>query len=192
METTDLDPRDFESRDAADKSVYVKFYMHPVRDDGKSEAEGRPIYNDREYLEIRTPGQQNNIIRRPVCDMDRQRFRKAYAMFKEGNEEQMIGTPLTEVGWLTRSQVEELAYVRIRTLEHLAAVGDDVCARMAGLLKLKQHAQKIIEETKGQAPIIELQKQMDELKNLVETQAATIRDQSQIIQRLQTDQSAKK
>ncbi len=174
-------PADFESREAADRSVYVKFYITPVHDEAASAAEGRPMYRDREYVEIRTPGQQNNVIQRPVTDMDRQRFRQAYRKFKEGEEEQVIGTPLSEVPWITRSQVEELAHIRVRTLEHLAALDDSVCSRFAGLYSLKQKAQKAMEKAISDAPISALQAQIDELKNLAETQAQTIKDQSEII-----------
>ena len=174
-------PADFESREAADRSVYVKFYITPVHDEAASAAEGRPMYRDREYVEIRTPGQQNNVIQRPVTDMDRQRFRQAYRKFKEGEEEQVIGTPLSEVPWITRSQVEELAHIRVRTLEHLAALDDSVCSRFAGLYGLKQKAQKAMEKAISDAPISALQAQIDELKNLAETQAQTIKDQSEII-----------
>lgn len=181
----------FESRTAGDSNVYVKFYMHPRHDEDASAREGRPIYKEVEYIEIRTPGQQSNIVKRPVSDMDRARFRQHYRMFKEGSEEQLVGTPLTEVPWLTRSQVEELAYERIRTLEALANVSDSACNRMAGLYTLKQRAQKVVEQAANQAPILDLQKQIDELKNLVETQQSTIKDQSDVIAGLRSAKTSK-
>ena len=130
MQTADFDVEHFEHRNAGDKQVYVRFYIKPVEDAAATAEQGRPIYKDREYVEIRSPGNATNVVVRPVTDMDRQRFAGAYGLFKKGETEQVIGTPLTETPWLTRSQVEELAYLRIRTLEQLAGVGDDVCTRM--------------------------------------------------------------
>lgn len=186
----DENPADFESRTAADKNVYVKFYVRPVRDDAASDEAGRPIYNDREYVEIRTPGQQNNVIQRPVTDMDRQRFRQAYRAFKDGAEEQTIGTPLTEQAWITRSQVEELAHLRVRTVEHLATLDDAVCSRYAGMYKLKQKAAQVIAESEKNAPFAKMQTEYEELKNAHAAMMRTVEEQSAIIKQLQRAQTA--
>lgn len=190
MYQDDFNPADFETREAADKNVYVKFYIKPVQNEAKSAEEGRPIFDDREYIEIRTPGQQNNVVQRPVSDMDRKRFHRAYQLFKAGEVEQVVGTPLMEMPWITRSQVEELVHLRIRTVEALAELGDDVCSRFAGLYKLKQTAQRYVQHAKNNAPLIKFQEQLDELKNQCETYQRTIEEQSQIIQKLQQDLAA--
>lgn len=189
---SDFDPQDFETREAADKSVYVKFHIKPVIDDVESDKAGRPVYKDREYVEIRTPGQQNNIINRPVTDMDRQRFRQQYQAFKAGSEEQLIGTPLTEVAWVTRSQVEEMAFLRIRTVEQLASLGDDVCGKYAGMYKLKQKAQQVIAEGEKNAPFAVLQAQHEQAMADLATLRQTVQEQSEIIRKMQADATAKK
>jgi hypothetical protein len=184
-EQADFDVSDFDSRNAGDKSVFVKFYIRPFQDEAKSVEEGRPIFKDKEYVEIRTPGNQTNIIQRPVTDMDKQRFRGAYAAFKAGDAEQIIGTPLTETPWITRSQAEELAYLRIRTLEQLANVGDDVCTRIPGMFKLKQRAQAALERAEKTAPFIAMQAENEAMKNRLDAMEATIADQAAIIKRLE-------
>lgn len=180
MQQFEHDVEDFEDREKG--KVFVKFYTRPVQDEAESDKQGRPIYNEVEYLEIRAPGNATNIVQRPVTDMDKRRFRRQYEMFKEGNEEQLVGTPLTEVTWVTRSQAEELSYLRIRTLEQLAEVGDDVCTRIPGLFKLKQRAQTTVETATKNAPILELTAKLESLANenatlkkAVEEQAATIK-----------------
>jgi len=187
----DFDVEDFEHRNAGDKSVYVKFYVRPFLDEAESAKEGRPIYKDRDYVEIRTPGNQTNIVQRPVTDMDKQRFRASYAAFKAGDTGQVIGTPLAETPWITRSQVEELAYLRIRTLEQLANVGDDVCTRIPGLFKLKQRAQAAIERAEKSAPFIAMQKENDDLRNKLTALEHALADQAETLKRLEADRSAK-
>lgn len=187
MFNDDLNVRDFESREAADKSVFVKFYTKPVQNEAKSATEGRPIFDEKEYVEIRTPGDQNNVIQRPVCDMDRQRFGSAYRQFKAGIQDQLVGTPLSEMPWLTRAQAEELSYLRVRTVEALAELNDGVCGRHAGLYKLKQTAQAYLKRAGDQAPFAEMQKQMDEMREKLEAAEATIADQSRIIKNLKAD-----
>lgn len=176
MEMVEYDVNDFNERYAGDKSVYAKFYTMPVKDESASAKEGRPIFRDREYIEIRASGNQNNIINRPADNLDRQRFSRQYDLFKKGCDEQMVGTPLTEVTWLTRSQVEELAYVRIRTLEQLANVNDETCQRMVGLRDLKNKAEKFLEASEKAAPITALQEENATLKGQVEALAAQMKE----------------
>lgn len=190
-EVYDVDHRDFESREAADNSVYVKFYTKPVMNEAKSDEAGRPIYDEREYVEIRTPGQQNNVVQRPVTDMDRQRFRKAYSKFKEGFEEQLVGTPLSEVSWLTRAQVEELFHLRVRTVEHLAELNDSVCSKYSGMYKLKQRAKQVIEEGTKNAPFAKLQSENEKMAAELTALRQTVEEQSAIIRTMQAKKSDK-
>lgn len=190
--SAEFDVNDFNSREAADKSVYVKFYVRPKENEAKSNEAGRPIYDDTEYVEIRTPGNATNVVNRPVTDMDRRRFAQQYAAFKAGETEQTVGTPLAEAPWITRSQVEELAYLRIRTLEQLANVGDDVCTRIPGLFKLKQRAQAMAEAAAKQAPFTQMQAENEELRNNLESLKKTVAEQAAQIQNLMGEKAAQK
>lgn len=188
METAEYDFNDFNERYAADKSVYAKFYTMPVKDEQASAQAGRAIYKDREYIEIRAAGNQNNIINRPAAAMDRQRFHRQYELYKQGNDEQLIGTPLGEVTWLTRSQVEELAYVRIRTVEQLASINDDTCQRMAGLHDLKRKAAALLESAAKVAPLTALQAENDQLKGQVEALSNQLKEITAQLKKLNKDE----
>ena len=193
MQQADFDVSDFNSREAGDKSVYVKFYIRPVINDTESDAAGRPIYHDKEYIEIRTPGNTTNVIQRPVTDMDKKRFQAAYREFKAGAEEQTGGgTPLTEAPWITRSQVEELSYLRIRTLEQLSQVGDDVCTRIPGLHKLKERAKAMVAHAEKQAPFLVIQRDNEEMRNRMEAMEKTIAEQAELIKSLKAPDTTAK
>lgn len=185
---TDFDVKVFERREADDKNVFVHFYLHPVKDEEKSNEEGRPIFREVEFIEIRTPGSQTNIIRRPVRREERERFPQQYRRFKEGMEDQQIGTPLTEVPWITKSQVEELSFFRLRTVEHLATATDEVCSRFAGLYQLKQKAQAYLARAKEEAPMVAIAKIKEDLEAKIAAQEQTIKDQSALIQKLKESQ----
>jgi hypothetical protein len=158
------DVTDFENRYAGDKGVHARFYMFPQKNEAKSASAGRPIFEDTEFVEIFAAGNSTNIVRRPARAMDKDRFRRQYEAFKAGTEDQLQGTPLHEVPWITRSQVEELAYLRIRTLEQLANVSDAACGKHVGLYDLKSKATKALAAAEGAAPITELTKENEELK----------------------------
>lgn len=160
----DFDVKDFEDRYAGDKGVYSRFFLRPIKNDHKSAEAGRPIFEDREYVEIQASGNSTNVVIRPVTDMDRQRFARAYTLFKSGNDEQVVGTRLTEVPWMTRSQCEELAYLKVLTVEQLSAVNDQMCINIPGMHELKRRAKAYLEKAEGQAPLTALQSENQELK----------------------------
>lgn len=171
-EVADFDTKDFENPDDT-KGVYPRFYVVPKQDEAKSVEAGRPIFTDREYVEIFCVGNENNIVRRPVTDIDRRRFRSAYALFKAGDTEQLVGTPLTEIPWLTRSQVEEFAYLKIKTVEALAELNDAVCTNNPGTFELKRKAGAWLQKAKEAAPFTALHKENEDLrKRLAALEAA--------------------
>jgi len=164
MPQFDDDVNDFENRYAGDKGVHARFYIFPQKNEAKSASAGRPIFEDTEFVEIFASGNSSNIVRRPARQMDKERFRRQYEAFKAGHEDQVQGTLLHEVPWITRSQVEELAYLRIRTLEQLANVSDAACGKHVGLYDLKSKAQKALAAAEGAAPLTELAKENEDLK----------------------------
>lgn len=164
------DVTDFENRYAGDKGVHARFYMHPQQDEQKSAAAGRPIFEETEFVEIIAAGNQTSIIRRPARQMDKQRFQRQYEAFKAGHGDSDYGTILSEVPWITRSQVEELSYLRIRTLEQLANVSDSECGKHVGLYELKSKAQKALAAAEGAAPLTELEQENKALKKTLDDQ----------------------
>jgi hypothetical protein len=116
-----------------------------------------------EYVEILAAGNANNIIRKPASDVERYRFRQQYDMFKKGDDEQLTGTPLGEVPWITRSQVEELNYRKVRTLEQLAELNDQAC-NIPGMYELKRKAGAWLKKAQEAAPFTSMQAEMDALR----------------------------
>ena len=159
----DFDVSDFDPQNN-DKGVYARFYMDAVQDAAASVAEGRPMFKDVEFIEIIAPGNANNIVIRPARPTDIQRFRRSYHIFKEGLTEALDGTPLAEIPWLTRSQVEEMAAIKIRTIEQLADLADSACVASAGMFTLKRKAQAWIEKATEAAPFTKLNAENEELR----------------------------
>ena len=159
----DFDVEDFEDRHRSDAKAFVRFFIHPTE---IGIVDGLMKYKDVEMCEIIVPGNQTNRPVKKVNDIVKRRFGQQYRKWKEsGHAELMVeGTMLSQVTWLTRSQVEELAYMHVRTLEQLAVLGDDVCARYPGMYDLKKKASAFIKKAKQAAPILDLQKQLDQEK----------------------------
>lgn len=164
-EAVDYDVKDFEDPNAR-KGVYARFYLVPKQNEAKSAEQGMPVFEDKEYIELIAAGNSTNIIRRPVYEQDKRMYREEYKLFKEGDSEQIVGTRLSEVPWITRSQVEELMYRKVRTLEGLAEVSDHEC-NVPGMLELRRKAQAWLQTAKEAAPFTAMQAEMEEMRKTI-------------------------
>lgn len=164
----DYDISDFDGRYRADRGVNAQFFTLPMQDHAATAEQGRPIFKDTEFVKIIAAGNANNIVERKATDEDRQRFRRQYELYRQGKDDQLVGTPLTEVAWLTRSQVAELAHFHVRTLENLAGMDDSMCSRHAGLYDLKQRANAALAAAGDMAPVTKLQEENAKLAEQVE------------------------
>lgn len=152
-----------------DRNIFVRFFTAPLKHPAKSQEEGREVYVDTEYIEMRVAGDNKNVVIRQVFPMDIQRFPNHYAKFKQGQEAQVIGTPLSEMPFLSASKVKEYEYFHVRTVEQLAGVADgsDVAGKMMGFQADKQRAQAFLQASKGMAPINDLTKKLEESNDTV-------------------------
>jgi hypothetical protein len=144
--------------------LHIRFYMATKKNEAASAEAGRLICEDKEYIEILAPGNANNIIRRPVVKEDKFNYRDQYERFKAGDAEQIIGTPLAEVAWIARSQVEELLYLKVRTLEQLAEVSDQFCSGIPGMYELKRKAAAYVNGEKDDSRFTQMHAEMEAMR----------------------------
>lgn len=137
----------------ADASLFVKFYPHWVKNDVKSLEEGRLVADSVDFIEIRVPGDRNNIVVRPVTDADKQRFAPQWANYQNASASIGDGTPLDQWPIINSALVEELKYLGFYTVEHVANASDAAAQKMPGLYTLKQRAQAFIAAAKETAPL---------------------------------------
>jgi hypothetical protein len=166
MQTIDYDYTIHQRPGAGDENLLVKFYFDAVKDDMATAKEGRPIFKEMEMVDIRIPGSRDNIVVRPVREKDKQRFPRHYAAFKQRMEssEKLVGTPLDQWPLLTKSQVEELKFFNIRTVEHLAGAPDSTGQKFMGFNSMKQKAADFIKAASAAAPLAQMREELDALK----------------------------
>lgn len=129
-------------------NLLVKFFVRPRLDQAKTEAEGRPIYRDVDYIDIRIPGSSDNVVR-PATPMDKERFPRHYAAFRNRTSQEGVeGTLLSEWPMINRSQAEELAFFGVKTVEQLASMSDANGQQMRmGFMGLKRKAQEWLDKS---------------------------------------------
>ncbi len=146
------------------EELRVEFSLVPKKNDEKSLAAGRPIFDDVEYVRIPVPGDKHNTPHKPVGEKERERFRRQYDAWKTNPGEKLEGTPLAEWAGVTRSEVEELAYFHVRTVEQLAGLSDGNAKNVGTVLALRQKAQDFIAKAKEDAPLAQMRALLDEEK----------------------------
>lgn len=158
METADFDYKDFETGQQAqgDATLLVKFYLKSTPDAAKSAAEGRPMFKEVEYVDIKIPGSRTGGACRPARQKDLERFPRHYAAFKNRIEEPNDGTPLAEWPAISRSQADELAFFNVKTVEQLAEMSDTNAGQFMGMNALREKAKAWLAKAAEGAPALAL------------------------------------
>ena len=145
MQTADFNHNDFTNTAEADKNLMVRFFYKNVQNKMESQKQGRPIFKEKTYIEIRIAGQRDAQACRPVTHSDMQRFPKHFEAFTDRMEPPTEGIPLLEWPLITRSQAEELSFLHIKTVEQLATVKDGNMQNFMGGYALREKAVKWLE-----------------------------------------------
>lgn len=116
-----------------DNHLVVTFSMEEFKNELKTREAGRAIYEDREMVHIRIPGDKQLTIDAPAgsyCTMGdgtkttySDRFPEDYDRWKQGQGAALIGTPLKHAPFLSKAEVSNLAGANVFTIEQLAEMG---------------------------------------------------------------------
>jgi len=146
MQTADFNPDDFSNQSEADKQLLVRFMYKPVENRQATREQGVAVVEEMAFVEVRIPGQRNPCVMRRATLEDKRRFAPQYEAFQKRVEMPSEGTPLAEWPVVTRSQVEELAFFSIKTVEQLASVSDTNISKRMGGYGLREKAVKWLEQ----------------------------------------------
>jgi len=170
-------PEDFAPGKGDDK-LHVVFRNDILLNEGKSEKEGRPIFDDVDWVKIFIPGDKTSVLDRPASAVDKARFAIQYARYKQGlkEEEQITGTHLKEWPTISRSQTEELKFFNVFTVEQLAEINDAVKVRMGpGITKLQQQARIWLDKAVKTAEVAKASQKIDDQAARIDTLEQTVR-----------------
>lgn len=153
----------------ADKKLLVIFYRGTEKSEYKSAEAGRPIFDEFDYVKILTPGSKDTFTGDATLAMQ-ERFPQQWARYKAGQSQEMSGTPLNNLAWLSMAQIAEFNAVGCHTVEHLVGMPDVLSQKFMGHHAIKQKAQQYLDAAASAAPLskmqAELQKRDDEIAEL--------------------------
>lgn len=129
--------------DAGDtRHLHITFMIEPVHNVAKSRAEGRPIFDEQEMVEIKFVGDPKKVLVAPAHDKFTrdgqtgewisyaQAYHRHYEAFKTGEAAKGEGTPISELTFITASKRAELKALHIHTAEALAGLEGANLARL--------------------------------------------------------------
>lgn len=142
--------------------VNTRFYTRSVQDQSASDAAGRPVFKDVVYLLKEVPGDRFNRPDRPMRESDKREFPEQWKRFEEGLSQKHEGLPLAEWPQISRSQVEELTYFRVYTVEELARLPDAAQGQMGVLFLLRDKARSYLDRAAGDAQEAQLRAEKEQ------------------------------
>jgi len=146
-----LDETSFDNRFAMDDKLFVVFSMKAIKNGGKSDLEGRPIYDDVPHIRIHVPGDKNSVIEAPVTEEDKVRFASRWEKFQKNMQQSPEGTPLEMWPQLSISQVYEFKALGVMTVEQLAGMSDAHASKFMGGNELRRRADTFLKVAKDTA-----------------------------------------
>ena len=157
------------SQQAKETGIIPEFSIRAVQNMFKSNEEGRPIYDEIEWINIRVAGDRNMEVSRKVNETDKIRFAAYYTAFQAGEKMSVSGTPLEHWPAISRGQVAELKHLNIATVEALAQISDQGIANIGmGGREMVVKAQAYLEAAKTTAIPQHLAAENERMKNDME------------------------
>lgn len=142
--------------------LHVEFFVEATENKRKSREQGRPIFEDAEFVRIKIAGDPKNTLVAPAHSSngrDRetgeevtyaQRFPEHYRYFKDNLGVRVDGLPIEEMPWLTASKRAELKALNIHTVEALASLDGALLQRIGiGARELKNQAMAWLDKAAG-------------------------------------------
>jgi hypothetical protein len=158
-----------------DEKLHVFFFTEAKQNMIKSAEAGRPIFDEVEMIRIFTPGSKDVLTNR-LNEVYKRRFQSRYESWKTKKSQEIKGTPLDQVPFLTITQIAELKAYNVLTLEMLADLPDSAAHNFLGAQQLKQRAQAYLAAAKDAAPITALQAALEERDSKIEVLTGQVAD----------------
>lgn len=160
-----------------DDGLFVQFFAQAVHLEWQSKQDGRPIYEQRDFVRVIQPGERDKM-EREVREDDKHRWPRQWAAYQAQQQQVPDGTPIEVLFPGAPHEVAMLKALHVHTVEMLASMSEagigrlglggrtkvdrakkflDAAASMAGANKLQAELEQ------AQAEIGALKAQMEQL-----------------------------
>ena len=117
----------------ADSRLQVRFYKRAIKQEDASNEAGRPIYKEFDFVHICVAGDSLTEIDTYALANHKARFPIQWANYMNrvgADDQEVVGTPVSEWPLVSKSQAEELRAMKFHTVEAIAGASDQQLQRM--------------------------------------------------------------
>ena len=166
-----------------DAVMIARFYKKAVRNNFETNKQGRPIFEDKIYIEYYPAGQRLLIMDVPAAEHHKMRFATQWAYYQstQKGDKANVGTPLEQWPILSPADVENLRGMQFQTIDQIAGCSDQqlqaIGMGVAGMAPhvFRARAQAYLNAAQDTAlpqhqaaELVEMKKQLAEMKALLE------------------------
>lgn len=158
----------------SDAGLIVRFFKQAVANPAKSDLEGKPVFEDRDFVQIVTPGGKSDLTRevikhqREEIPPDTTRWHNQWQAYLNQQQQVHDGVPLEN--WpaiaYAPAAIKGFKVAEVYTVEQLANFPDSALGSIPVMdgRKWRDLAIKFVEQARGGAPITALKAENDTLK----------------------------
>lgn len=160
---------DFSFTQAQQKEArnYAKFYSQWVRNNFKSQQEGKEVGENQDFIMIVSPGQPKSEVRRKATEADKSLYAAEWRAYQEGVEQRAAGIPIEMLPGLPSGMAASLNALYIYTIEQMANLPDIALQKVGmGGNEIRQKAQAYL--TKSTGEVVSLRKQLAEAQATID------------------------
>ena len=153
----------------------VFFHAVQVRNNFKSDAEKRPIFEERIFIKKLVPGDSTLIVDRPMREQDMEDFPIEWARFEQKKEQKVAGTPIDAWSAVSETQKAEFKALNIFTIDQFANLPDVAGDKIMGFNDLRSKARTFIMAAQDSQMMDKIRAEMDKKLKAQEAELAELR-----------------
>jgi hypothetical protein len=153
----------------------VFFHAVQVRNNIKSDAEKRPIFEERIFIKKLVPGDSTLVVDRPMREQDMEDHPIEWARYEQKKEQKVAGTPIDAWMAISETQKAEFKALNIFTIDQFANLPDVAGDKIMGFNDLRSKARAFIMVAQDSQMMDKIRAEMDKKMEAQEAELAELR-----------------
>ena len=153
----------------------VFFHAVQVRNNFKSDAEKRPIFEERIFIKKLVPGDSTLVVDRPMREQDMEDYPIEWARYEQKKEQKVAGTPIDAWMAVSDTQKAEFKSLNIFTIDQFANLPDVAGDKIMGFNDLRSKARAFIMAAQDSQMMDKIRAEMDTKMEAQEAELAELR-----------------
>ena len=153
----------------------VFFHAVQVRNNFKSDAEKRPIFEERIFIKKLVPGDSTLVVDRPMREQDMEDHPIEWARYEQKKEQKVAGTPIDAWMAISETQKAEFRSLNIFTIDQFANLPDVAGDKIMGFNDLRSKARAFIMAAQDSQMMDKIRAEMDKKLEAQEAELVELR-----------------